>query len=207
MKSKSEKFSSNKFAKRDPSVTCHGGFSLDESERRKWYNPEIILKSVGLKSGMIFVDVGSGEGFFSLLAAKMVGNSGKIYAVDIDAEAIERLKDVCARGRIKNVDATVGEAEHAVLCVGCADIVFYSMVLHDFNDPAHVLCNARQMLKPSGTLVDLDWKKQPASFGPPEPIRFSEQKASDLLRQAGFIIKTVREAGPYHYIITAKPNL
>ena len=50
---------------------CHGGFSLDEATRRSWYNPEAILKDAGLAAGMIFVDVGCGEGFFSLLAARM----------------------------------------------------------------------------------------------------------------------------------------
>ena len=41
---------------------------------------------------MVFVDIGCGDGFFSILAAKKVGANGKVYAVDIDASAIEKLK-------------------------------------------------------------------------------------------------------------------
>ncbi len=42
---------------------------------------------------MVFVDVGCGDGFFSILAAKKVGAKGRVYAVDIDPLGIEKLKD------------------------------------------------------------------------------------------------------------------
>ncbi len=183
---------------------CHGGFSLDDSVRRTWYNPEAILNNIGLKAGMIFMDIGCGDGFFSLLAAKMIGRAGKVFAVDIDAGAIEKLKRKADEQGLENIQAVVGAGEETVFCNGCADIVFYSMVLHDFKDPKKVLFNARQMLKPNGLIVDLDWKKKQMSFGPPAHIRFSEEYASDLIKQAGLMVKEVKEAGPYHYIITAK---
>jgi len=125
--------------------------------------------------------------------------------VDIDDSAIDRLKRKAAEKGLRNVTATVGAAEETVFCDECADMVFYSIVLHDFRDPAKVLRNAKKMLKPSGTLVNLDWKKKPMLFGPPVHIRFSEEQASNLIKQAGFRIESVRDAGRYHYIITAKP--
>ena len=68
---------------------CHGGFSLDEATRRSWYNPDALLND--LRSGMTFADIGCGDGYFTLLAAKKVGETGKVYAVDIDPEGIEKL--------------------------------------------------------------------------------------------------------------------
>ena len=62
------------------------------------------------------------------------------------------------------------------------------------------------MIKPNGRLIDLDWKKQEMPFGPPVRIRFSEEKASDLLQTAGFKVDTIKEAGRYHYVIIAKPS-
>jgi predicted methyltransferase len=62
-------------------MSCHGGFFLEETVRRKWYNPEALLESVGLRSGMFFMDVGCGDGFFTFLAAQAVGETGKVYAV------------------------------------------------------------------------------------------------------------------------------
>ena len=184
---------------------CHGGFSLDEATRRSWFKPEKVLEDAGLRSGMVFVDVGCGDGFFTILAADVVGKTGMVYAVDTDAPAIERLKRKAAEKGLTNVKALVAEGEETVFCGGCADIVFYSIVLHDFNDPATVLLNAKRMLKPTGRLVDLDWKKKQMLFGPPLSIRFSEEKASGLMANAGFVVERVYEAGQHHYVIFAQP--
>jgi ubiquinone/menaquinone biosynthesis C-methylase UbiE len=181
---------------------CHGGFSLDEATRRSWYNPDVILQDLHL--GMVFVDVGCGDGFFSVLAAKKVGVKGKVYSVDIDPVGIEKLKAKAKSEGLTNITAKVGKAEDKVFCRQCADFVFFSMDLHDFSDPAKVLANSHEMVKPSGCVVDLDWKKQQMPFGPPAAIRFSEEYASGLMRSAGLTVTNVRSAGPYHYVIVAK---
>ena len=186
-------------------MSCHGGFYLDESTRRKWYNPESILEDVGLKANMVFMDIGCGDGFFSLLASEIVGSAGRIYALDIDASAIERLKHQAADLGLTNIKATVGSAEETVFCNRCADVIFFSMVLHDFSNPERVLLNSKKMLKHTGVLVNLDWKKQRTRFGPPLHIRFSENKVAELLKQAGFTISGIKEAGSHHYIVMAKP--
>ena len=185
---------------------CHGGFALDEATRRGWYNPEQILQTIGLRQGMVFVDVGCGDGFFTILAAKAVGEKGKVYAVDTDDSAIEKLKSTAKTQNLKNITAKVDKAEETSLCNGCADFVFYSMVLHDFYDPEKVLQNAREMVKPDGLLVDLDWKKTEMPFGPPVSIRFSEEYASSLIQTQGFTVANVISVGPYHYVVTAKPS-
>ena len=183
---------------------CHGGFSLDEATRRSWYNPDVILQE--LYSGTNFVDVGCGDGFFSILAARKVGEKGKVFAVDVDGQAIEKLKAKASSEGLTNITTKVGKAEDAIFCSHCADFVFYSMDLHDFSDPAKVLDNAWRMIKPTGILVDLDWKKIDMPFGPPSNIRFSEEYAEGLMKVAGFALIDARDAGPYHYIIKAKPH-
>ncbi len=183
---------------------CYGGFSLDEAKRSSWYSPNSILSD--LKAGNTFVDIGCGDGFFSVLASKIVGAEGKIYAVDIDSSSIDKLQNKAKSEGLSNIITKVGKAEDTVFCVGCADSILCSMDLHDFNDPIKVLSNARTMIKPSGLLIDLDWKKQDLSFGPPESIRFSEKKAIELIEAADFTVGYVGESGPYHYLIKAKPQ-
>ena len=182
---------------------CHGGFSLDEAVRRSWYNPEDVLQE--LTAGMVFADIGCGDGFFSILAAKKIGVKGKVYSVDVDASAIEKLKRKAENEGLKNITVKVGAAEETVFLGRSVDFVFFSMVLHDFVDPAKVLQNAREMIKPTGRLVDLDWKKQEMAFGPPVRIRFSEEYVSTLIHEAGFEVDNLKDAGKYHYILTAKP--
>lgn len=175
----------------------------EEALRRKWRKPETTLKAVGLRSGMVFMDIGCGDGFFTIPAARIVGEKGVVYAVDADAAVVEKLKDEAAEKALANITAKVGAAEETVFCIECADIVFCSRVLHDFKDPAKVLCNAKRMLKPAGKLVNLDWKKKPTMFGPPVCIRFSEEEAADLIKAAGFTIESVKSAGRNFYIVTA----
>ena len=182
----------------------HHGFH-DEKERRKWQNPEAILRDIGLSSGFTFIDVGCGDGFFSLPAARLVGKNGRVYALDADDYAIDRLDKKAAIEGLTNLRSKVGEAERTLLCEGCADIVFFGIVLHDFNDPVKVLTNAKRMLKATGRLIDLDWKKEPMELGPPLEIRFSEEEAVRLIESVGLKIDAVKESGPFHYVIIGKP--
>lgn len=182
-------------------LACHGGFSLDEATRRSWYNPDAILKD--LRFGMVFVDVGCGDGFFSILAAKKVGDKGRVYAVDIDPKAIEKLKKNAEVEGLPNIVTVVGRAEDTVFCDQCADFILYSMNLHDFADPEKVLLNAKQMIKPDGQLIDLDWKKEEMPFGPPTTIRFSEEQVCGLMQSAGFSATNSHDVGPHHYVVTA----
>ena len=177
----------------------------NDVERRKWQNPEAILTDIGVRAGITFIDVGCGTGFFTLPAARMIGDSGKVFALDINANLIARLQEQAKIEHINNLSASVGKAEDLVLCNQCADIVFYGIVLHDFQNAARVLENAKQMVKASGRLVNLDWKKKPMDFGPPLKIRFDEQTAADLIKSAGFKVESTKDNGPYHYVITARP--
>jgi ubiquinone/menaquinone biosynthesis C-methylase UbiE len=178
-------------------------FMADDPERKRWQDPEQILSSIGLRDGMVFVDLGCGEGYFAIPAARRVRNYGKVYAVDINAGSIEMLRTQVEKEGLKNLLSQVGEAEKTRFCEGCADIVFFGIDLHDFRDPVAVLENAKQMLGPQGRLVDLDWKDQPMEMGPPLEKRFSIRKARHLIESAGLRIQDIQEAGPYHYLIIA----
>jgi ubiquinone/menaquinone biosynthesis C-methylase UbiE len=180
-------------------------FFAEETQRRKWNDPEETLKNIGLRLGMVFMDIGCGEGFFTIPAAQIVGETGQVYGVDVEAASIDNLKRKAVEKGLKNLKLTVGAAEKTVFCKECADIVFYSIVLHDFDDPIIVLKNGKEMLKQSGKIVNLDWKKQSMPFGPPVQIRFSEEKASALIEKAGFKVESVRDSGPYQYLIIGRP--
>jgi ubiquinone/menaquinone biosynthesis C-methylase UbiE len=182
----------------------HKQFPANDTERRKWQDPEKILAEIGIAPNMTFVDLGCGDGYFALPAARIVGSKGKVIATDIDEGAIGRLRKQAAEEGLVQLSAEVSAAEKTIACEGCADFVFFGINLHDFADPAQVIRNAKRMLRPSGKLVDLDWKPQPMSFGPPLGKRFSITKAQELIESAGFHIILVAESGPYHYIIIAE---
>jgi ubiquinone/menaquinone biosynthesis C-methylase UbiE len=181
--------------------------SIPDHERRRWLNPEAILSSIGLRPGFTFIDIGCGRGFFALPAARIVGKKGKVYGLDADAKSIGSLKEQASTEGLENLYLTVGRAEETIVCEQCGDIIFIGMALHDFQDPSRVLENARSMARPTGRLVDLDWKKEPTDFGPPLRIRFSVEVAVSLIEGAGFAVETARDSGPYHYLVIARPQL
>ncbi len=178
---------------------------IDETERRNWQNPEVVLHTIGLKPGFTFVDSGCGDGFFTLPAARLVGSAGKVYGIDISSQAIERMRKKAEKEGLINLGLIVGKAEEIVPCFDCADVVFFGNVLHDFQNPSMVLSNARRIVKPTGKLVDLDWKKTLTDIGPPLGIRFDEASATHLIESAGFKVEIVSASEPYHYLITASP--
>jgi ubiquinone/menaquinone biosynthesis C-methylase UbiE len=159
---------------------------------------------VGLRKGSTFVDIGCGKGFFTIPAAKLAGRNGKVYGVDVNAEAIDFLNKKANMAGLDNLTLKVGSAEETLLCEACADLVFFGIVLHDFDNVHEVLANARRMLKPSGLLADLDWKKEPMPFGPPLRIRFSEKDAVDIIEKADFKIESAKAIGQYNYLIVAR---
>jgi ubiquinone/menaquinone biosynthesis C-methylase UbiE len=177
-----------------------------DEERRKWQNPEQILADIGLKPGMTFADIGCGRGFFTIPAAKIIGQTGKVLASDIDSESIEMLKEKAQKENLRNIQTQASKAEDKPICDNCADIVFFGQCLHDFEDPTKALNNARKTVKSGGLLANLDWKKQKMENGPPFDIRFSEERASSLIKKAGFEVVETTSSGPYHYIIKAKPK-
>jgi len=155
---------------------------------------------------MTFVDVGCGYGFFAIPAANMVGREGRVIGVDVDQEWLECLRRDSEKEGIGNVETIFGMGEETVVRRGCADMVFFGMVLHDFEDPLKVLANARLMLKPNAVLVDLDWKKEDGEVGPPVAIRLSKEEASAMISQQGFAVFSLSDQGRFHYLILASPS-
>ncbi|MCC7565688.1 MAG: class I SAM-dependent methyltransferase [Methanomicrobiaceae archaeon] len=176
----------------------------DDAERRRWQDPEAILAGIGLAPGSVFVDVGCGDGFFALPAARIVGPNGRVCGIDIDADALDRLRRTAERDGLANIRLREGAAETTILCEGCTDFVFFGISLHDFSDQQRVLACARAMLAPAGLLVNLDWKKETTGPGPPHAKRFSVEYAAAIIRKAGFSLRSVAGAGPYHYIMVAE---
>ncbi len=178
-------------------------FTVDDVERHKRQDPDLILKSIGLKAGDTLIDLGSGEGYFAVPAARIVGPQGKIYALDRNNGSIEILAETARREKLENMALQAGRAEDNILCDRCADFVFLGTVLHDLADPVKVLRNAAAMLKPTGKLIVLDWQKRLTPIGPPVWKRLDEAREKEIIQATGFVVDSLVPCGPYHYLITA----
>jgi ubiquinone/menaquinone biosynthesis C-methylase UbiE len=177
----------------------------NHENRRKWQDPKKILEDIGLRKGLTFMDIGCGNGYFIFPASEIVGITGKVYGLDINQQSIKNIKQKAQKEELKNIILKSGKAEDFIFCENCADIVFFSIVLHDFENPIKVLTNAMKMLKSSGKLINLDWKKEQMDIGPPFSIRFSKETAIRLIEKTNFKVEGIR-MNTHHYIIIAIPD-
>jgi ubiquinone/menaquinone biosynthesis C-methylase UbiE len=173
-------------------------------DRDLWQNPRRVLRLLGLKSGMRFIDVACGPGYFAAEAAEIVGEKGYVFGVDKEPLAIKMFHDRLSKAGYSNFGAKVGTAGELRMLSERFDAALVANALHDFDDPLNALSNIRHILKESGLLGNIDWKKKPASLGPPVSVRLGEKQATALIIKAGFDVVKVYRDFPFHYMIVAK---
>lgn len=102
--------------------------------------------------GETAVDVGSGAGFDSLIAARLVGATGKVVGVDMTAEMLKKARAGAAAMGATNVEFREGLAESLPLPNDFADVVISNGVLNLTLDKTATLAEWHRILKPGGRL-------------------------------------------------------
>lgn len=161
------------------------------------------------RKGEVFLDAGCGDGVFSVAASAMVGEQGRVYAVDADAEAISRLKEEISQKGIANIEALVSDISKGLPIAGeSVDVAFMANVLHGLvanGEAEGALKEIARVVRAGGKLLVVDFKKIETPAGPPLSIRLSPDEVEDLIGGYGFTKERVKEAGEYHYtVILAK---
>ena len=136
--------------------------------------PDKLLKAAGLKQGQKVLEVGCGPGFFTIPAAKIVGEEGFVYAVDVHPLAIERVKEKIRRAEIKNVRPVLANASNSGLPDQSIDLAFLFGLQYIAGGLENVIGEMYRILKPGGVL----------SF---EKTRGSEKKLIEEVERGGFI--------------------
>ena len=168
-----------------------------------------VLDTIGLKKGDIFLDAGCGDGYMSLAASKIVGEKGKVYAVDVWEESINAFKEKIESDNIKNIESSVANITQKIpVDDESIDILYMGNVLHGFvenNEVESVMKEIQRVIKQGGSFAVVEFKKEESTHGPPLHVRITPEDVEEIVKNYGFMVKEVEDVGTYHYsIISAK---
>lgn len=159
-------------------------FTLDNWIRRLFQHPTPIVGPF-LQPGDTAVDLGCGPGFFTMDMARLVGETGRVFAVDLQEKMLARLMQKARRHGLDGRVATHQCTAERIGLAAQADFVLACYVLHETPEPAAFLAEVRGFLKPGGRFLVME-----------PPFHVSRR------RFAGFV-KTAEKAG---YTVTDRPG-
>ena len=110
-----------------------------------------ILEEIGIKPGFQVLDYGCGPGSYIAPLAKLVEESGKVYALDIHTLAIQKVQDIALKKRLENVETILSDCQTG-LPDNTLDAVLLYDAFHHLSDPNGVLKELHRVLKPDGIL-------------------------------------------------------
>lgn len=155
--------------------------------------PELVLKTIGIKPGMIIGEVGAGRGRYSVHIASKIGPSGMLYANDIVESYLQTIEQRCAENGQKNVKTILGDVTDPKLPLDALDAVIMVNVVHCLAKPVELLRNIKKSLKPNGfiAIVEGSLEKLPSAEGEwwsrSKLLKIFEDADYDLYREEGFL--------------------
>ncbi|MBE0664400.1 MAG: methyltransferase domain-containing protein [Candidatus Aminicenantes bacterium] len=131
-------------------------WKADEEFNNSIQPPQEVMDAVGVKEGMVIGEFGAAYGRFTLPLAARVGETGCIYANDIEESSLEFLRKRCRKAGLKNVRTILGEYEDPLFPKGSLDMAFSALVYHEIESPVVFLKNLIPALKPNAPIVIVD---------------------------------------------------
>jgi len=187
-------------------LACGGWkrFLYERGDRDAWQKPEEVVAALDLEPGDRVADLGSGSGYFTVHLARAVGPSGKVYAVDVDEEMNEHLRERVREEGLDNVEVILGEFDDPLLPDGEVDVLFTSNTYHHLEDRPSYFYEVRIDLVPGGrvAIVDFDgstwfprlmghYSERDAIVREMQTAGYALEREPDLLERQSFMIFSV----------------
>lgn len=122
-------------------------------ERDAWQKPDELIKLLKIGPGSQAADIGCHEGYMTFKLSKVVGRTGKVYAVDVEDSKVKKVQSLAAESKIENVTAIKGDYDDPKLPLNSLDAVIILDTYHEMDDHDEILRHILRALKPGGRLL------------------------------------------------------
>lgn len=171
-------------------------------------HPARAVKAAKIHDSMMVADFGVGGGFFTTALARAVGPRGKVYAIDINRNLLERLAPFADIEGLKNIEYVQGDLDEphgSSLPDSTLDVVMMANILFQVEKKDMLIQEAFRVLRKGGRLVLIDWRESFSGMGPHKSAVVTREEALALsTRGGGFSHLEDLDAGTYHYGLILK---
>src|SRR6201997_4881887 len=168
---------------RKTSTPYTGDLSIfDSPGREDRLQIDRVMDVLGIGPGKNVADIGAGSGWFTVPAARRVTDSGKVYAVDINPEAIRYIDQRLQKEQLHNVVTILGKEDDPLLPAGQVEAVLLLKTYHEVAKPVALLRNLRSALRPGAKVGVIDRNGNGENHGVGRDVVIREAK------EAGFTL-------------------
>jgi ubiquinone/menaquinone biosynthesis C-methylase UbiE len=175
--------------------------SLEDPKRDAYQKPDEVMKALALEPGQVVADIGAGSGYFTLRFARAVGETGRVYAVDVSPDMVRHVNRRVRDAGIRNVVSVLAEPDDPLLPDASVDRFVIVDTWHHIEDQAKYLGLMKKMLKPGGQVVHIDFQKRELPIGPPLAMKIAREDLVKQMEGAGFELAAEHTFLPYQYFL------
>jgi len=169
------------------------------TDRDKWQKADEMIRQLNLKPGGVVADIGCHEGYMTFKLSTVVGETGWVYAVDVEQKKLDQLKINQEQSKAKNIIAVKGDYDNPKLPLNAMDAVVIVDTYHEMDDHDKILQHVMAALKPGGRLALCE----PIEDGRRKLVRADQERKHELgmnyaiedLKKVGFTI--IKKQDPF----------
>lgn len=174
---------------------------LMRDTRQRQEDCRLLLKALNVKPGQVVCDMGCGNGFYTLQLARLVGDDGRVLAVDIQPEMLHMLDTRAKQSGITNVELIHSTQVDPKLAEGSVDLILLVDVYHEFSHPEKMLATMRKALKPEGRIALAEFREEDPAV-PIKPLhKMSKKQIMKEFRPNGFKLVEQFDKLPWQHLM------
>ena len=132
---------------------------FEKEGREAFDHRDKIVEACQVRTGMAVADVGAGTGLFTRMFAPLVGEKGRVFAVDISPDFVDHIVVTARKDNLKNIEGVACKPDSVGLPKASVDLVFICDTYHHFEFPHKTMQSIHKALKPGGRVVLVDYQR------------------------------------------------